>query len=372
MNVASKLLEQQLGETGVTAARRATRRRTLRGDAPGPTLIVIGGVHGNEPAGIVAARDACSPRLRRRRRCAARSWRSPATCARCRSGRRYLERDLNRHVDRRMARRGARRGVHRVASCRAGRARGCDRAAIARARGPVYLLDSTRRRRPVIPFGVVGPTAGAPRVRRGVPGARHRRPRAVADRRADRALRRPAAASPSRSKAARHATADAADNLEAVLDDRARGHGRRRRAVAGAAAARAHLAGARGDLPPTIEVVIRHAIRPDDVLPHGARLREHPAHRRAALCSRTTLRGEIRAPFDGVVCCRCTSPRATRLLLRPRRRLTHLPPRLPGFVAPPCCGWSTAATAPLQGRRRRRGRARAGGADRRAGVCWAG
>src|SRR5688572_33480587 len=65
-----------------------------RGEAPGPTLIAVAGVHGNEPAGVHAAR---------RLLCALEGVRLTgelvALCGNLRAlraGRRYLDRDLNR------------------------------------------------------------------------------------------------------------------------------------------------------------------------------------------------------------------------------------------------------------------------------------
>src|SRR6185295_11422853 len=68
----------------------------LRGDADGPTLIIVGGMHGNEPAGVEAARVVLE-RVRRagcevRGELVALRGNVRALLAR----RRYLSRDLNR------------------------------------------------------------------------------------------------------------------------------------------------------------------------------------------------------------------------------------------------------------------------------------
>jgi len=70
-------------------------------------------------------------------------------------------------------------------------------------------------------------------------------------------------------------------------------HGRGRRPAE-------HLATARGDLPHTVEVVARHAVRPEGVLPHGAGLREHSSHA-GGHAARARTAAARSAPFDGVV-----------------------------------------------------------------------
>ncbi len=68
----------------------------LRGDRPGPTLVVVGGLHGNEPAGVRALRRvirALEPRKRELRGDFVGLVGNRAALAR---GRRFLERDLNR------------------------------------------------------------------------------------------------------------------------------------------------------------------------------------------------------------------------------------------------------------------------------------
>jgi predicted deacylase len=273
----------------------------LRGGAPGPTLIIIGGVHGNEPAGIVAARDALA------------ALSADAVCGEIlalvgnlravAAGRRYLGRDLNRMwTTEWLAAAAAAPGEAELGELPelaelAELAAAVD-AAIARARGPVYLVDQHTTSAPGYPFGVVGPTTAH---------------RAFAD-----AFPLPGIAGLEQSLAGvltayyaargcvtlaieggQHTTRAAADNLAAVLAIALEASGVVA-SVPGAAAARAHLAGVRGDLPARIEIVRRHPVRPGDgfrMAPGFANLQRTTA---GTLLAHDAT-GEIRAPFDGVV-----------------------------------------------------------------------
>ena len=131
----------------------------LRGSAPGPTLICVAGLHGNEPAGVTALRRAVA-RLR------------PAASALAgdllgltgnrkalATGSRYLDDDLNRIWQ-----------PERLARVRAGAAperaedeemRALDReleGAFAAARGPVFALDLHTTSAPGPPFAVLDDT----------------------------------------------------------------------------------------------------------------------------------------------------------------------------------------------------------------------
>ncbi|MHB1194917.1 MAG: succinylglutamate desuccinylase/aspartoacylase family protein [Longimicrobiales bacterium] len=115
----------------------------LRGARPGPTLVCIGGIHGNEPAGVHALRrvlDRLTPRVHGMRGdFVALVGNRPALAL----GRRFVDRDLNRawtdpHLDRHRAP-GAvpelvedREQVELLAAIES---------AVAEARGPVFVLD---------------------------------------------------------------------------------------------------------------------------------------------------------------------------------------------------------------------------------------
>ena len=272
----------------------------LRGAAPGPTLIVIGGVHGNEPAGILAARAALSA-LPRERMCGEvvaliGNLRASAV------GRRCLSEDLNRMWT-----------AERLAEARAtsGRAEvpggelrelaelaGAIEQVIARARGPVFLLDLHTTSAAGFPFAVVGHTAEHHRFAQafplpGIVGLQEALPGVLSGYFGHRGCITLAI------EGGQHTTRAAADNLAAVIAIALEATGIIQEAP-GAAAARAYLAGVRGALPHRIEVVVRHAVRPE----HGFRMEPGFAnleHVAAGTLLARDASGEIRAPFDGVV-----------------------------------------------------------------------
>lgn len=145
--------------TFVTTPPRIAGR--VRGHAPGPTLIVIGGMHGNEPSGLVgagrvlAAIEAIAAEGGVRGELVLLSGNRGALSL----GKRYVDRDLNRGWT-----------TVRIEALRGGEAAG-PRAAedleqleldrtigeiLARARGPVHLLDLHTTSAAGIPFGMVG------------------------------------------------------------------------------------------------------------------------------------------------------------------------------------------------------------------------
>jgi succinylglutamate desuccinylase len=268
----------------------------VRGAAPGPTLIIIGGLHGNEPAGIAAAADALGAlaegdvcgeivALVGNRRAAA-------------AGRRHLGRDLNRMWT-----------AEQIAAARTGDGGEPERlelaelgaaidAAIGRARGPVYLVDLHTTSAPGFPFAVVGPTPehrrfaaafplpgilGLEQALSGVLTGHYGRLGCIT----------------LAIEGGQHTTRAAADNLAAVLAIALEASGVVR-AVPGAAAARDHLTRVRGELPHLIEVTARHAVRPE----HGFRMEPGFANLQRTAAGTLLARdagGEIRAAFDGVV-----------------------------------------------------------------------
>lgn len=294
----------------------------LRGTAPGPTLIAIGGMHGNEPAGIVAAREAVaglSPGAVRGEILAVVGNRRAVA-----AGRRQLGRDLNRMwttewlaaagvepagfvpavgaahgpADTTLAAGGAGPAAPIPERAELRELAAAIDAAIARARGPVYLLDLHTTSAPGYPFGVVGPTAAhrafaAAFPLPGLAGLEQALTGVLTAHYGARGCITLAI------EGGQHTTRDAAANLAAVLAVALEASG----VVADvpdAAAARAHLARVRGDLPAAIEVVHRHPVRPGDgfrMVPGFANLQRTAA---GTLLARD-VSGEIRAPFDGVV-----------------------------------------------------------------------
>jgi predicted deacylase len=271
----------------------------LQGDAPGPTLIVIGGMHGNEPAGIAAARAALGGLDRGlvRGEVLALVGNVRASAA----GRRCLAQDLNRiWSDDQLARARAAGAVGGTAPELGELAElaGVIEAAIARARGPVFVLDLHTTSAPGLPFAVVGSTAAHRRFARhfelpGIIGLEEALPGVLTGYFGGRGCITLAI------EGGQHTTRAAADNLAAVITVVLEVTGAVA-AMPGAAAARDHLARVRGALPPLIEVVERHPVRPDDAFrmaPGFANIQPTPA---GTLLARDRT-GEIRAPFDGVV-----------------------------------------------------------------------
>ena len=126
-----------------------------RGEAPGPTLIAVAGVHGNEPAGVHAAR-----RVLRALDGVRLTGELVALCGNLRglrAGRRYLGRDLNRQW--------TEAGMARAARERDGaegdelvELRAVLDEVVAAARGPVYAVDLHTTSAEGKPFALVGDT----------------------------------------------------------------------------------------------------------------------------------------------------------------------------------------------------------------------
>lgn len=115
----------------------------IRGSLPGPTLLCVGGLHGNEPAGVsalVRVLEALAPRADRMRGdfVALAGNRSALTL-----GRRYVDRDLNRAwTDERIGRlRDARLAGATVEDREQLELLDAIEEVVRGARGPVYLLD---------------------------------------------------------------------------------------------------------------------------------------------------------------------------------------------------------------------------------------
>ncbi|HSR97911.1 MAG TPA: succinylglutamate desuccinylase/aspartoacylase family protein, partial [Kofleriaceae bacterium] len=283
----------------------------LVGDAPGPTLIIVGGIHGNEPAGIAAARRTLGQLTRAdvRGEVIALIGNLRAGAA----GRRSIAHDLNRlWTAERMA--VAQAAVAQAAAMPGGAgasdaglaaepelfelvelSTAIDRA-IQRARGPIFVLDCHTTSAAGYPFAVVGPT---PEHRQfaeafplpGIVGLEEALVGTLTSYFGRRCVTLAV-------EGGQHASTEAADNLAAAITIALEATG-----IAvppDAAAARAYLEQVCGELPGTIEVVSRHAIRPEHAFrmePGFANIHRTPA---GTLLARDRG-GEIRAPFDGLV-----------------------------------------------------------------------
>lgn len=276
----------------------------LRGDEPGPTLIVVGGIHGNEPAGITAARRVIGALtagdVRGEIVALIGNLRAGAV------GRRYLAHDLNRlWTAERMAVAQAAAAAGATDSTASAEpelfelvelADAIDRA-IRRARGPIYVLDLHTTSASGYPFAVVGPTAAHRRLAEafplpGIVGLEEALVGTLTSYFGRRCVTLAV-------EGGQHASVAAADNLAAAITIALEQTGVVA-AAPGAAAARDYLEEVCGALPSMIEVVQRHAIRPEHAFrmePGFANIHPTPA---GTLLARDRS-GEIRAPFDGLL-----------------------------------------------------------------------
>jgi succinylglutamate desuccinylase len=148
-----------VNEHDVPATREIGR---LVGELPGPTLIAIAGVHGNERAGVPAARRVLDTLARRAGTVHGEIVAFAGNLAAMRDGLRYRLRDLNRawteaRVDdlERRAKAGAELDAEDVEQLEL---LGAIREVIARARGPIFILDLHTTSAPGLPFMLFGDT----------------------------------------------------------------------------------------------------------------------------------------------------------------------------------------------------------------------
>lgn len=272
----------------------------MRGDRPGPTLLLVGGMHGNEPAGATAARGLLA-RLEENALVAAGEVvafeaNSVALAARCR----YVARDLNRQWT-----------PERIDAARAEfepdeetrilvELSGAIDAVLARARGPVYALDLHTTSADGVPFSIVGAsdadrTFAAALAIPGVIGLAETLDGTLGHYLGTRGCVSLAI------EGGQHDSLTALANLEAVLT-LALGttgivppvH------LPGTRAAHDVLERARGDLPPLIQVTSRHEVDP------AGGFRMEPGFVNIQRVDAGTLLAhengkEIRAPYDGFV-----------------------------------------------------------------------
>ena len=270
----------------------------------GPTLIVIAGIHGNECAGLTAAR-----RVFRRLKRGDVSVRGELVAfggniAAMNQGKRYIVRDLNRVWT-----------EAQVEAVEAKEAAGGEldaeeleqieilaevRAAMARATGPVYLVDLHTTSAHGVPFVLFGDTLaqrafvstlplplvmGLEEQVDGVMSGYWTRHGCVTF----------------ACEGGQHDDVGSIDNLEAVILLAAEAAGLfDKGAVEETRAAHALLLARRGDLPRVMEVVSRHAIAPEDAFKMEPGFKNLD-HARAEQLLARDRNGEIRAPGNGLV-----------------------------------------------------------------------
>jgi len=286
-------------ETGAGLDREIGR---AGGEARGATLIAVAGIHGNEHAGIHAARRVFETLSEEGLRLRGELVAIAGNIGAMREGKRYLSRDLNRvwTEDAVAALEAKPESEHDAEEIEQREILAAVRAAIARARGPVFLVDLHTTSAHGVPFLLFGDTLpqrafvsdqplpvvlGLEEQVDGVLSSYWTRRGCVTF----------------ACEGGQHDDPGSVDNLEAVLLLAAEAAGLfARGAVPRTREARALLEARRGDLPRVMEVVSRHAITPDDafVMEPGFRNLDHA---RAEQLLARDRRGEIRAPKDGLV-----------------------------------------------------------------------
>jgi succinylglutamate desuccinylase len=263
----------------------------LCGERPGPTLILIGGMHGNEPAGVAACQRVLTEIDERAMAGEVVAFRgNPAALV---AGRRFLARDMNRQwTPERLA--AARAIEDDEAAALIALAEAID-GVLSRARGPVFALDLHTTSAEGIPFAIAGGAAADRAFARQVPlpvivGLQESLGGTLTEHLVARGCVALAV------EGGQNQSAAAVAHLEAVVVVGLAAAGMVE--LADLEAARRLLSLARGDLPAFIEVAMRH--------PVGPGFRMEPGFANIARVSAGTLlarddSGEIRAPFDGLV-----------------------------------------------------------------------
>lgn len=274
------------------------------GDAPGPTLIAVAGIHGNERAGVAATRRVLATFARRQGRVCGELVAFAGNLGAMRLGVRYRERDMNRVWT-----------PARIKDLEARSASGAPldaedeeqlellsaiRAAIARARGPVYLVDLHTTSAHGLPFILFGDTLRQRKFASAIP-----LPLVIGlEEQVDGVLSAYWTTHGCVTfgvEGGQHDDPGSVDNLEAVLLLGAESAGLFGTGLlTETGAAHALLERRRGDLPRVMEVVSRRAITADDrfvMEPGFANL----ARARAGQLLARDRSGKIRAPKDGMI-----------------------------------------------------------------------
>lgn len=263
------------------------------GDAPGPTLVIVGGVHGNEPAGVRAAERVLA-RLDGVRLCGE----FVALCGNLRAlrlGRRFQVRDLNRQWAPPHA-----AGGDDAEALEKTELRAALDGAIDRARGPVYFIDLHTTSAEGVPFVMVGDRLAQRAFARAFPlpvilGLEEQLDGVLTEYMTARGCVAMAC------EGGQHQSPAAAGNLEALVWLALAAAGLAPRgALPGLAESWKHLDDVRRGLPRLIEVLFRHPVTPDDgfVMEPGF---ANIADVRAGRVLARDRRREYHAPGDGLV-----------------------------------------------------------------------
>ena len=170
MNRASRILGSQYSSIISTAKLKLASQlatpgehqiASIRGSLPGPTLLIVGGIHGNEPAGVLAAYSVLL-RIQERRA----DLRGEVVLLRGNTRAlerkvRYLDADLNRQwtADNARLSESGKHGLPEMSELlEQGELLVALREAVSRARGDVYFVDLHTTSAPGKPFATVGDT----------------------------------------------------------------------------------------------------------------------------------------------------------------------------------------------------------------------
>jgi succinylglutamate desuccinylase len=274
------------------------------GEAAGPTLIAVGGIHGNEVAGVVAARRVLDTLTRRQGSVRGELVALAGNLGAMRLGTRYRVRDLNRVWT-------EARITELEARARAGGELDAEdveqlellaaiRDAIARARGPVFLIDLHTTSAHGLPFVLFGDTLRQRRFAMPIPlpiviGLEEQLDGVLSSYWTTKGCTTFGV------EGGQHDDPGSIDNLEAVLLLGAESAGLFGSGLlTETGAAHSLLERRRGSLPRVMEVVSRHAITHEDgfVMEPGFM---NLARVRAKRLLARDKSGEIRAPRDGFV-----------------------------------------------------------------------
>ena len=302
----------QTGHTGQTAQAAVPdlvldQREIGRfvGNAAGPTLVVVAGMHGNEPAGIHAARRVLSRLAKAEVPLRGELVVLAGNVGALRAGKRYATKDLNRQwsearVAALLARTGDARAEDDAEDHEQRELLEAIEAARARARGRVHLADFHTTSAAGIPFVLFGDTIAQRQFVRAFPlpiivGLEEQLDGALSEYWTRHGCVTFAC------EGGQHKDAGSVDNLEAVLYLALEEAGLvERGSLPELKKSFDLLRERRGDLPAYLEVVSRHAISDEDAF------RMEPGFKNLNTASEGQLlahdvRGEIRAPKDGVV-----------------------------------------------------------------------
>ena len=277
----------------------------ISGSRPGATLIAVAGIHGNEQAGIHAARRVLERLSRGDVEISGELLFLAGNVGAIAENRRYRVRDLNRVWTDAHVTAVEKRAREQPTELDAEEREQLDllreiRAAISRARGPAFLVDLHTTSAHGVPFVLFGDTLPQRAFAAALPlpiimGLEEQVDGVLSSYWTRHGCTTFAV------EGGQHEDPGSTDNLEAVLLVAAEAAGVvPRGALPEIGVARRLLEGRRGDLPRVMEVVERHAIRPEDAFTMEPGFRNLDFARASQLLARDR-NGEIRAPRDGLV-----------------------------------------------------------------------